>query len=197
VVPSRSDCLACHEGPAVPVLGFSALQLSPDRDPLAPHAEPRRAGDADLPSLVAGRHLVNLPPALLATPPRIAAPTATARAALGYLHGNCGHCHDPAGALDGLDLSLAQRADPGAGAVARTLQSLLGHESRFRPPGAAQAQRVALDAGAPSMLLLRMRAPSALARMPPLGVQLNDAEGAALVERWIHEQQRQRLEERP
>ena len=34
-VPSRNDCLACHEGPAVPVLGFSALQLSPDRDPLA------------------------------------------------------------------------------------------------------------------------------------------------------------------
>ena len=42
VVPSRNDCLACHEGPPVPVLGFSALQLSPDRDPLAPHAEPAR-----------------------------------------------------------------------------------------------------------------------------------------------------------
>ena len=28
VVPSRNDCLACHEGPSVPVLGFSALQLS-------------------------------------------------------------------------------------------------------------------------------------------------------------------------
>ena len=41
-VPSRNDCLACHEGAPVPVLGFSALQLSPDRDPLAPHAEPAR-----------------------------------------------------------------------------------------------------------------------------------------------------------
>ncbi len=38
-VPSRNDCLACHEGAAVPVLGFSALQLSADRDPLAPHAD--------------------------------------------------------------------------------------------------------------------------------------------------------------
>ena len=35
-VPGRGDCVACHEGSAVPVLGFTALQLSPDRDPLAP-----------------------------------------------------------------------------------------------------------------------------------------------------------------
>ena len=39
-IPSESDCRACHEGAPVPVLGFSALQLSSDRDPLAPHAEP-------------------------------------------------------------------------------------------------------------------------------------------------------------
>jgi mono/diheme cytochrome c family protein len=188
-VPSRADCLACHEGPAVPVLGFSALQLSPDRDPLALHAESPRAGDADLRTLVAGRYLVNLPPALLATPPRIAAPTAAARAALGYLHGNCGHCHGPDGALDGLDLSLAQRADSNAGSVARTLQSLLDRPSRFRPPGVADARRVALDARNPSTLLLRLGSTSPLARMPPLGVQVIDAEGVALVERWINEQQ--------
>jgi hypothetical protein len=196
VVPSRGDCLACHEGPAVPVLGFSALQLSPDRDPLAPHADPPRAGDVDLRALVAQRQVAHLPLALLVTPPRIAAPTPTARAALGYLHGNCGHCHDPDGALDGLDLALAQRADPGAGSVSRTLHSLLGRESRFRPQGASHAQRIAIDMGSPSMVLLRLRATSPLARMPPLGVQLTDAEGAALVERWIHEQQHHRLEER-
>jgi mono/diheme cytochrome c family protein len=196
-VPSRADCLACHEGPAVPVLGFSALQLSPDRDPLAPHAETPRAGDADLRTLVAGRHLVNLPPEWLATPPRIAAPTATARAALGYLHGNCGHCHGPDGALDGLDLSLAQRADSSEGSVARTLQSLLDRTSRFRPQGVADARRVALDARNPSTLLLRLGSTSPLARMPPLGVQVIDAEGVALVERWINEQQHHRMEERP
>src|SRR5690606_10733603 len=38
-IPSENDCRACHEAAAQPVLGFSALQLSPDRDPLAPHAE--------------------------------------------------------------------------------------------------------------------------------------------------------------
>ena len=66
-VPGRADCLACHDSAAVPVLGFTALQLSADRDPLAPHADP--GGPVDLRSLVArgllrglrigGRQLLN------------------------------------------------------------------------------------------------------------------------------------------
>jgi hypothetical protein len=108
-IPSRTDCLACHEGAAVPVLGFSALQLSADRDPLAPHAEP--ASGTDLGALVARGLLRNLPPALLKQPPRIAAATPIERAALGYLHGNCGHCHskpDEAGASVPVGVLLAQ-----------------------------------------------------------------------------------------
>ena len=73
VVPSRNDCLACHEGPSVPVLGFSALQLSPDRDPLAPHAEPARKDHANLSNLVASGRLRNLPHRYVEQPPRIAA----------------------------------------------------------------------------------------------------------------------------
>jgi hypothetical protein len=187
VVPSRTDCLACHEGPAVPVLGFSALQLSPDRDPFAPHAGGAAAEHVDLARLVATGRIVNLPSALLAEPPRIRAATPAARAALGYLHGNCGHCHDPAGALDGLDLALAQRADPQADSVERTRSSLLDRESRYRPRGAASTRRVALDPGEASTLILRLRATSPLARMPPLGVQVVDDAGVALVERWIAE----------
>jgi hypothetical protein len=183
-VPSRTDCLACHEGAAVPVLGFSALQLSPDRDPLAPHAEPARPELADLRSLAARGLLQNLSPALLTTPPRIAARSPVERAALGYLHGNCGHCHNAAGALDGLEMVLAQQADPRARSAEQTLQSLLGHSSRFRPQGAATAQRIARD-GATHMLTLRMKSASPLARMPPLGVQVIDDEGVSLVERWI------------
>lgn len=188
VVPSRTDCLACHEGAAVPVLGFSALQLSPDRDPLAPHADSARAGDVNLARLVEAGRLLNLPPALLATAPRIAARSPVERAALGYLHGNCGHCHGgPASSLDGLDLALAQRVAEAPASAARTRESLLDHPSRFRPHGLADAKRVALDANSPSTLTLRLRSTSAFARMPPLGVQVVDDEGVALVERWIAE----------
>lgn len=184
-VPSRSDCLACHEGPAVPVLGFSALQLSSDRDPLAPHADPASGALADLRKLVDSGRLRNLPPALLDTPPRIEAPTPTARAALGYLHGNCGHCHNDAGALTGLEMALAQQADPSARSVEKSLASLLGHSSRFRPHGAQSAQRIARGGEGTNVLTLRMKSSNPLARMPPLGVQVIDAEGVALVERWI------------
>ena len=187
-IPSRADCLACHEGSAVPVLGVGALQLSPDRDPLAPHADPPRPDHADLRTLVAQGRLVNLPPALLARPPRVAAATPVARAALGYLHGNCGHCHNDAGALDGIDLTLAQRAAPQAGSVERTLHSLLGHSSRFRPAGAASAQRIARDGSGQHMLTRRMKSSNPLERMPPLGVQVVDDAGVALVERWIDDE---------
>jgi hypothetical protein len=183
-VPGRSDCTACHEGPAVPVLGFTALQLSSDRDPLAPHAERPAAGQPDLGSLVARGVLSGLPAALLETPPRIEASSPTARAALGYLHGNCGYCHNAAGALTGLELVLAQQAERGARSTERTLQSLLGHSSRFRPQGTDATQRIASGHGS-SVLTLRMKTDNPLARMPPLGVRVVDTEGVALIERWI------------
>jgi hypothetical protein len=185
-VPSRNDCLACHEGPSVPVLGFSALQLSPDRDPLAPHAEPARREHANLSSLVASGRLHNLAPRFVEQPPRIAATSPTERAALGYLHGNCGHCHNDAGALAGVELVLAQQADAAAQSSEQTIQSLLGHSSRFRPQGADSAQRVARDGGT-HVLTLRMKTNNPIARMPPLGVQQFDAEGVALVEHWINQ----------
>lgn len=184
-VPSRNDCLACHEGAAVPVLGFSALQLSADRDPLAPHADAPGAALPDLRSLAASGWLRNLPPAALAVPPRIAASSPTARAALGYLHGNCGHCHNAAGALTGVELVLAQQADPGVRSTDNVLQSLLGHSSRFRPHGSAPAQRIAAGRNGESVVTLRMKSQNPLARMPPLGVQVVDTEGVALIERWI------------
>jgi len=184
-VPGRFDCLACHEGGATPVLGFSALQLSSDRDPLAPHADSVSPGFADLQTLVARGVLRNLPQRLLDDPPRIAAKSPAARAALGYLHGNCGHCHNDAGALASLDLALAQQAaSPGASAE-RTLKSLLGHSSRFRAHDGKATQRVVSGSDESSVLAVRMKTTNPLARMPPLGVGVADDQGIALVERWI------------
>ena len=105
-IPAESDCRACHEGAAVPVLGFGALQLSSDRDPLAPHAEARTG--LDLSALAARGLIKNLQPALVRTPPRIDANSPAERASLGYLHGNCAHCHNDNGAPVPVDLTLAQ-----------------------------------------------------------------------------------------
>src|SRR5690349_1252329 len=74
-IPAQGDCRACHEGARVPVLGFSLLQLSSDRDPLAPHARAHAPGSLDLRSAAAAGVLRDLPGELLAQPPRIPAPT--------------------------------------------------------------------------------------------------------------------------
>ncbi len=187
-IPSRGDCRACHDGATVPILGFGALQLSPDRDPLAPHAEPARTGDADLRALVAAGLLVNLPPALLATPPRIAAATPRERAALGYLHGNCGNCHHRSETRDTgvpVDLVLLQTVAADAGA-AHVLHTLLSDAPRYRPAGQpADARLVAPGASAASVLPARMRSRDPLAQMPPLGSRMPDAEALALIDAWI------------
>ncbi len=186
LIPSEGDCRACHEGAPVPVLGFSALQLSPDRDPLAPHAEP--ANGIDLRELATRGWLRGLPQALLERPPRIAAASPVERAALGYLHGNCAHCHgkpDAAGASVPVGVVLAQEtAEPnGAAAVVR---SLIGTPSRFRPASARQpAQLVAPGASHASVLPIRMRSRDPRVQMPPLGTEVPDSEALALIERWI------------
>jgi len=179
-IPSVDDCRACHDGAPVPVLGFSALQLSPDRDPLAPHADAARG--VDLRVLAARGLLNNLAPELLANPPRIPAANAAERAALGYLHGNCGNCHNDDGPLAVLDLTLAQRvARPSA-----VLRSLVGVQSQFVPPGApADAVRLAPGHLASSVLAARMGSRDPLQQMPPLGTSAVDSEALALVSRWI------------
>lgn len=183
-IPSRADCLACHEGAAAPLLGVGALQLSPERDPLAPHAG--ASGGIDLPGLVARGWVRGLPATLLAAPPRIAAATPTGRAALGYLHGNCGHCHNDNGAPAPVRLVLAQSVAPGASAQA-VAAALVGMPARYRLPPATGAASAVVQPGRPdaSMLVLRMRSRDPWIQMPPLGSHQPDAEGLALIERWI------------
>lgn len=194
-VPSRGDCLACHESAAVPVLGVSALQLSPDRDPGAPHAAP---AEADLRTLVERGWLRGLPPALLERPPRIAAGSAEERAALGYLHGNCGHCHNGDGTAAPVRLQLAQSVTDPAGSARRVRAATIDAPSRYRPRGAAPDGRL-VRPGRPeeSVLLLRMRAREPREQMPPLGSATPDADGLAAVTSWINHPLLERKDPQP
>ena len=85
-IPSRADCRACHEAGPARLLGVSALQLSPDRDPNATHAEPPPPDAIDLTTLVSRGLLRGTPAQVLNPPPRVVAASPTQRAALGYLH---------------------------------------------------------------------------------------------------------------
>jgi hypothetical protein len=198
-IPSEPDCRACHEGAASPVLGFSALQLSSDRDPLAPHAEPGNAGDVELRKLVATGRLINLPRELLDAPPRIQAPTLAGRAALGYLNANCGQCHaDPKlmGAAVPVDLQLAL-GPADAGAAESIIRTLVESESRYRPAGAADARLLVPGDASAGTLLARMRSRDPRIQMPPLGSAKPDLEAIALIEHWIEQDLKENREKQP
>jgi mono/diheme cytochrome c family protein len=161
-IPGRGDCRACHEAGPNRVLGFGALQLSPDRDPLALHGETPPPGAVDLAALVERGLLRNLPAEYLRTPPRIPARSPRERAALGYLQSNCSHCHNSRGELAPLGLHLDNRlVQPGS-----PLDSL-------RPRA--------------ELLLARMGSREPLTQMPPLGTHLADAQALEFIRAWIRE----------
>ncbi len=184
-IPSRNDCRACHEGGPAPVLGITALQLSPLRDRLAPNAERKTFYDVDLLDLIARGLVENLPDEYRQQPPAIDAATPTARAALGYLHANCGHCHNDSGSLADLDLVLAQRARSSPDDMQELYRALIEVPSDFHLYGATQ--RVVPGNPSTSVLALRMRSRNPLAQMPPLGTKTVDTNAVVLVERWIEE----------
>jgi mono/diheme cytochrome c family protein len=168
-IPGELDCRSCHEGRQTPILGFSALQLSADRDP--------GTAGVDLAELVRRglvRNVRDVRPRIPGSP--------TARAALGYLHGNCGHCHNLAGPLAPLGMSLDGAAPD---AVAVLLASTVERPSQFRFPGDAAPVRISPGRPELGVLVQRMRSREPLSQMPPLGTRLVDTEGLALIERWI------------
>ena len=187
-IPSRTDCFACHRGGRNEVLGFGALQLSSDRDPLAPHAEPTPEGAIDLTQLVERGLVRGLPKELVDAPPRIAASTPRARAALGYLHANCGACHNASGPLAtlGMVLEYTLRGAAPADGVPPAVATTLGCESRWRCAD-REWNRVAGGDAEKSLLRKRMGSRHPLLQMPPLASRVVDQQALALVTEWIRE----------
>lgn len=180
-IPSVADCFACHGTERMAVLGFGALQLSDDRDPAAPHAEPAPEGGVTLRALLDEGRLDPPREEWRDRPPRIEARTPRERAALGYLESNCGSCHGPHGtaAFLGLDLTA-----PSA------LRTTVGVRSLFPVPGypAREARRIRPDLPEASALLYRMAHRGDAAQMPPMGSAIVDEPGLALVRGWIAEE---------
>ena len=72
-IPAIADCRACHDSRRTEILGFSALQLSTDRDPNAPHAEPLAPDMVTLRALIDEGRLQPARREWVARPPRIVA----------------------------------------------------------------------------------------------------------------------------
>ena len=185
-VPSIEECRACHDSNRTEVLGFTALQLSDDRDPGALHSDAPSAQALTLRTLVEERLMRPLRPEFVSTPPRIPASTPRTRAVLGYLSTNCGACHNAVGPLATLGLNFRQ---PAYGETTEPLAHAVGRTTKWDQPGRAIGTTVALAPGRPelSAMLQRMRSRRPSSQMPPLGTVVADHEAVELVTRWIEQ----------
>jgi hypothetical protein len=185
-VPSRGDCRACHDGGTAIALGFSALQLSDDRDPAAPHAEPLQPGMLTLRTLVDEGVLSPVHPDLLVRSPRIPGDPHT-RAALGYLSANCGHCHHERSSVATVRYPLLMPAYATADQVTAIVETLRTRAAKWDVPHTAPGTSSLLAPGAPdrSALFVRMRSRRPSSQMPPLGTVVADRVALELVRTWI------------
>lgn len=186
-IPGVADCRSCHESSPAVVLGFSALQLSDDRDSLAPHREPVPPGGVTLRTLIEADKLQPARADLILNPPRIRAASPTARAARGYLAANCGGCHNSSGPLARLGMNLLPSAICESRAPEPSLLSVLDTRGRFVVPGILPDSSRLVAPGAPdrSAVLYRMGSRRPSSQMPPLGTVMVDDEAVALVRSWI------------
>jgi hypothetical protein len=188
-IPSIEDCRACHVTNRPEVLGFTALQLSTDRDPLAPHAEPAPPGSVDLGTLVEEDLLHPRRPGLLATPPRIDAADPRTRAVLGTLSANCGSCHNAESSIANLGLLLRQPAYGTREQADASVRRLLQRTGKWQVPGSTPETSVFVAPGDParSGILVRMKSRRPSTQMPPLGTVVPDREAIDLVSEWVRD----------
>jgi hypothetical protein len=169
-IPSQKQCGACHYKGEKPLIGVSALQLSID------------ASGAESPAMKALRQAG----ALSAPPTRSYAPPgdATVKAALGYLHANCSHCHDSrsAAAAD-VKVFMELRVDDATPEATAAYRSLVGQPIHHFPDVGLEGLVVP---GKPdeSLVYYRMGRRDD-AQMPPLATHKVDDEGLAAIAAWI------------
>jgi hypothetical protein len=171
-IPGTGACTNCHGKLSERVLGFSAIQLS--------HA----LGGVTFTELADRGILSYVPVRTGYDPPG----DATAKSALGYLHSNCGNCHNDTGQATGptqmhLRLLVGEQtvASTGAWTTARNVPTFNGQFAmdRIEPTQPGQS----------SVLVRMARNPSIgeLLPMPPIGRELPDTNGGiAAVTAWVN-----------
>ena len=167
-IPSADRCHTCHNGETGRILGFSEVQLAGEGDGLR------------LADLVAGGRLSD-PPAGWSRGPV----DPVRDAGIGYLHANCGHCHNPEGsARPDTDLDLRLRATDRDPTDAGAYRTAIGHPL-FRFASDTVVGWVVPGDPDRSGLLYRMSRREPRVSMPPIGTENVDAEGVERVRAWI------------
>ena len=173
-IPSFGQCKGCHNGLPEKVLGFQAIQLS--------HA----AAGSDL----AIDTLSEL--GWLSKPAKaggyVVPGNAVQQAALGYMHGNCGGCHNdvtptPASLPQILRLSVGKTTY----ATTDTVTTTVGITVVSGNAAITGKKRIAAMDPANSAILIRMGSRTPGLQMPPLGTKVADTDGGVkAVTDWVN-----------
>jgi hypothetical protein len=155
------------------VLGFSAVQLS------------HGLGGPSLDDLARADRLTVAPSAPIEVPGN-----ESARAALGYLHANCGNCHNPRSGVFPtveLDLWLSTGSLQTVEATPAYRTTVGVPLKGVRPSPDTPELRILSGDPAGSAVHHRMSVRDPLTQMPPLGTELPDRAGLSAVAAWIAE----------
>jgi cytochrome c553 len=192
-IPSVSECRSCHDSSRTEILGFTALQLSDDRDPNALHAEPLSRDMITLRTLVDENLISPHRAELVTNPPRIAASSPITRTALGYLSTNCGNCHNRDSSIASLGLHLKHEVGDGrrgatgiAPACMPALATTAGRRGHWFVPEAPEESRI-INPGHPesSALIRRVKSRRPISQMPPIGTVVADSQAVDLLTSWV------------
>jgi hypothetical protein len=171
-VPDTKTCKACHTGSADFLLGFSAIQLD------------HSLGDLDLATLASEGRLTVAPSGPYKIPGND-----VERAALAYLHVNCGNCHNNRALKPALDLHFLLGVGE-LGSVEQTAPYKTAINTSTQVPEkltdtAATKNIVPGDPDA-SLVYVRMqrRAPEK-GQMPSVATEVVDPIGIELIAKWI------------
>jgi len=176
-IPSVGQCTNCHGKLSERVLGFGAIQLS----------HPAVGKDVAIKEISDLGWLTHPAPDGFMVPG-----TDAQRAALGYLHGNCGGCHNQGQSIPNDVSPLVLRLLVGQTTYASTdtVKTTVGIPVVSMRPEITGKNRIETNDPDNSAVLIRMKArnvpgPAGL-QMPPLGTEVPDTDGGVkVVTDWV------------
>lgn len=171
-IPPQVECLQCHGRGRDIGLGLSAVMLDHD------------GAGVTLSDLIAEGDLSH-PPAGTGSPYFPLPGDAAEQSALGYLHANCGSCHNPESEItDEVDMNLrllvneiatVEGSPAFTTTVCQEMQKMISGAEAIVVPGQPDV----------SAMFMRMNQRNTLDQMPAVASELVDATGLAAIRAWI------------
>jgi len=184
-IPSRENCIDCHKGNTDFILGFDAIQLSDKQGEFAfGHGPKRQSNEWTLQSLLIDKRLTQpiAMPVLPGTP--------LEQKVLGFLHANCGNCHNKLGyAAEQEAEHLIFRHELAFDTLAKTNVYKTAVNQKTRNFTAVPYIALGADSDElalyKSALYLRMNSRDEDYRMPPLATEKVDYQALSLIHQWL------------